>query len=152
MFSAIGSATAAPASPAANVTSPITMALAASTRPRRGLAANVVRITPRRYSAVMNSAPRAITASRPASEPFSTVPSGSTSVTYGAMSPLPARVNVPPDFLKPPVGVLGQKWPSEGAQINGMPVGKPIWPPRHAPLGRSPLRLTWSKAAVARVV
>src|SRR5439155_26500484 len=45
-----GKATAEPASPAANVAEPITMALAASTRPRRGLAARLVRIMPRRYS------------------------------------------------------------------------------------------------------
>ena len=57
-----GKATAAPASPATNVTEPVTMALAASTRRRRGLAARVVRIRPRRYSAVMNIAPSAITA------------------------------------------------------------------------------------------
>ena len=64
-----GKATAAPASPAANVTEPITMALAASTRPRRGLAASVVRIMPRRYSPVMNTAPRAMMAIAPNSVP-----------------------------------------------------------------------------------
>ena len=95
--SAISIATAAPTSPATNVTDPITMALAASTRPRRGLAANVVRIRPRRYSVVMNSAPSAMTASRPTAEPLSTVPSGSRSATYGATSPpLPISVNLPP--------------------------------------------------------
>src|SRR5262245_30745958 len=117
--SAIGSATAAETSPATNVTEPITTAFAASTRPRRGLAANVVRISPRRDSAVMNSAPRVITASRPTSEPLRMSPSGSTPVTYGAMSPDPTTVNVPPDSLKPPVGALGQECPGEGVQYNG---------------------------------
>ena len=77
--------------------------------------------------------------------------SRATWVTYGAMSPLPAMVNVPPDLVKPPAGVLGQKCPGEGVQMNAMPVGKPIWPPRHALPGRSPRRLAWSKAAVAWV-
>ena len=43
--------------PAANMAEAITMALAARTRPRRGVAASVVRIRPRRYSAVMNMTP-----------------------------------------------------------------------------------------------
>ena len=43
------------ASPATNATAPTTTALAASTRPRRGLADRVARIRPRRYSAVMNT-------------------------------------------------------------------------------------------------
>jgi hypothetical protein len=54
-------ATKAPTSPATNETAPITIAFAASTRPRRGLAANVTRSRFRRYSEVMNIA--AITAS-----------------------------------------------------------------------------------------
>ena len=69
LCSASGSAMAAPTSPATNVADPITMAFAASTRPRRGLAANVVRIRPRRYSAVMNRAPRAMTAISPMAVP-----------------------------------------------------------------------------------
>ncbi len=47
-------ATATAADPSTNVTRPITTALAASSRPRRGLAASVVRMRPRRYSTVMN--------------------------------------------------------------------------------------------------
>ena len=45
------------------------MALAARTRPRRGLAASVVRIMPRRYSPVTNTAPRAMMAISPNSVP-----------------------------------------------------------------------------------
>ena len=52
-----GTATAVPASATANATSPVTRALAASTRPRRGHAASVTLISPLRYSAVMTMAP-----------------------------------------------------------------------------------------------
>ena len=51
------SAAAAPASPATKVTEPTTIAFAARTRPRSGLAASVTRIRPRRYSAVTNMEP-----------------------------------------------------------------------------------------------
>lgn len=79
-----------------NVTAASTTALAASTRPRRGLAANVVRISPRRYSAVMNITPITTTAISPAN-----VPTRVCAVTApalppaGAMSPDPDTVNVP---------------------------------------------------------
>ena len=52
----MATAAAAPTSPATNETAPITIAFAASTRPRRGLAASVTLIRFRRYSAVMNIA------------------------------------------------------------------------------------------------
>ena len=56
-------------SPAMKVTAPITAALAASTRPRAGLAVSVTRIRPRRYSAVMNIVATTITAISPANAP-----------------------------------------------------------------------------------
>ena len=62
-------AAAAATSPATKVTEPITMALAASTRPRRGLAVRVRRIRPRRYSAVMNIVATTIIAISPANVP-----------------------------------------------------------------------------------
>ena len=62
-------ATAAAASPGTKVARPITTALAASTRPRRGLAASVVRIRPRRYSAVMNMVATTIIVISPANAP-----------------------------------------------------------------------------------
>ena len=76
------------------------MAFAASTRPRRGLAANVVRIRPRRYSAVMNIAATTTTAISPANAPtrvWSRVwPGPAPPGASGAMSPDPVTVNVPP--------------------------------------------------------
>ena len=47
----------------------MTTALAASTRPRAGLAANVTRIRPLRYSAAMNSAATTMTAISAANTP-----------------------------------------------------------------------------------
>src|SRR6266511_4010435 len=64
-----GTVTTAATSPVTKVTEPITMAFAARTRPRRGLAARVVRIRPRRYSAVMNNVATTITAISPANAP-----------------------------------------------------------------------------------
>ena len=88
---------AAPASPAAKVTAPSTTALAASTRPRRGLAASVTRIRPRRYSAVMNIAPTTTTAISPANVPIrvcaTVTPTPPPPDTAGAMSPEPVTVN-----------------------------------------------------------
>jgi hypothetical protein len=60
---------AAAARPVTNVTIAMTRALAASNRPRRGLAVSVVRIRPRRYSAVMNMTATTITAMSPANAP-----------------------------------------------------------------------------------
>ena len=86
-------------SPTANVAAPATRALAASTRPRRGLAVSVVRIRPRRYSAVMNMTATTITAISPANAPTrcrsmvcSRPPLPGTS---GPMSPDPRTVKRP---------------------------------------------------------
>ena len=82
------------------MTEPITMAFAASTRPRRGLAAKVVRIRPRRYSAVMNIVPTTTTAISPANAPTRVEsrgwPGPAPPGVSGAMSPDPVTVNVPP--------------------------------------------------------
>lgn len=84
-------------SPTRNVTRPITSALATRTRPRRGCAASVVRIMPRRYSAVMNSTPSTTTTASPANVPIR-VRSRllSVSTAMGAMSPAPLTVNPSP--------------------------------------------------------
>ena len=58
-------AAAAATSPVTKATEPITMAFAASTRPRRGLAARVTRIRPRRCSAVMNIVATTVTSPEP---------------------------------------------------------------------------------------
>ena len=73
------------------------MALAASTRPRRGLAASVVRISPRRYSAVMNIVPITITTIRAGERPrrLCSMVLPPDPATFGAMSPEPVTVNVP---------------------------------------------------------
>ena len=95
-------AAAAAARPTTKVTAPITRAFAASTRPRRGLAASVVRIRPRRYSAVMNMAAITSTPISPAKVPtrrFAMVSDGpplSDPATTGAMSPDPVTANRPP--------------------------------------------------------
>ena len=83
-------------------------------------------------------------------------PSGSVMGTYGAMSPEPATVNVPPDFVTPPVAprLLGpiQALPCGAVHWGVGPLAAPTTPPRHAGLGRSPRRLTWSKTPVACVL
>ena len=94
-------ATAAAGRAAPKLTAATTAALAASTRPRRGLAANVARIRPRRYSAVVNMVATTATAISPKSTPSRVrpigvpVPSGP-AATSGAMSPVPVTVTVPP--------------------------------------------------------
>ena len=75
--------------------------LAASTRPRRGLAASAMRIRPRRYSAVMNMAatPAPRSARRtclPAGRGVSVGLLASDPAMTGAMSPDPVTVNRPP--------------------------------------------------------
>ena len=55
--------------PSTNATAAATMALAASTWPRRGVAASVVRIRPRRYSAVKNIAATTTIAISPMNAP-----------------------------------------------------------------------------------
>ncbi len=67
----------AAASPVTKAAAPITIAFAASTRPRTGLTASVVRIRPRRYSAVMNIVATTITAISPATVPARKNPMGS---------------------------------------------------------------------------
>jgi len=90
---------AAAASPATKVTAPITMAFAARTWPRRGVAANVVRTRPRRYSAVMNIVATTMAVIRPANVPrrvcAMVVPRPAAPDTAGAMSPDPLTVNPP---------------------------------------------------------
>jgi len=92
-------AAAAATSPAMKLAEPITTALAASTRPRRGLAARVTRIRPRRYSVVMNSVATTISAISPANVPMSRFvrvmlgPPGALGPDgIGAMSPDPVTV------------------------------------------------------------
>ncbi len=63
-------APAAAARPATKAAEPITIAFAASIRPRFGLAASVVRIRPRRYSAVMKIVATTTTATSPANVPM----------------------------------------------------------------------------------
>ena len=65
------SARAAPTSPATKPAAPITTALAASSRPRRGAAVSETRISPRRYSAVMNMAATTISGISPEDVPAS---------------------------------------------------------------------------------
>ena len=65
------SARVAPTSPATKPAAPITTALAASSRPRRGAAVSETRISPRRYSAVMNIAATTISGISPKNVPAS---------------------------------------------------------------------------------
>ena len=112
------------------------MALAASTRPRRGAAVSVTRIRRRRYSAVMNIAPTTTRTISPANVPTRVcaidTPAPPPPDTTGAMSPVPVTVNVPAAWLEP--AVLPGELP-------------PTLSPAHAPRGQ--LRPTWSKTPVA---
>ena len=65
------SARVAAARPATKPTAPITTALAASSRPRRGAAVSETRISPRRYSPVMNIADTTISGISPKNVPSS---------------------------------------------------------------------------------
>ena len=118
----------------------MTTALAASTRPRAGLAANVTRIRPRRYSAVMNIAATTITAISAPNTPVSVCSMGVPTwpPTSGAMSPVPVTVNVPPACRNP----------APGAPLPGPP---PTSVPAQPRAGEFPLSVTWSKWPVARV-
>ena len=128
-----GSATAIPAIPAASATAPITMAFAARTRPRRGDAARVRRMRPRRYSAVMNRTPRTATAISAANEPtlmassIRMPPPTERPGTTGAMSPLPLTVNPAPARRNPSS--------PEGPDVS------PTSPPVHTPPCQVPPRL-----------
>ena len=93
--------TAVATSPAANAAAPSTTALAASTRPRRGLAVSVVRIRPRRYSAVMNMTPITTSAIRPANVPTRARLTMSVLSVAGAMSPDPDTVSPLPACVNP---------------------------------------------------
>jgi hypothetical protein len=75
--------------------------LAASTRPRRGLAVSVVRIRPRRYSAVMNMTPITTSAIRPANVPTRARLTMSVLSVAGAMSPDPDTVSRLPACMNP---------------------------------------------------
>jgi hypothetical protein len=135
-------AAADPASPAVKVTAPMMIALAARTWPRRGVAASVVRIRPRRYSAVMNIVATTSTAISPANAPM--IPSSpglplpAEPATAGAMSPEPRTVKTPPTWRYPPLrGLYAAPAPKS-------------WPVHPLP-GRVPDTVTWSKTALARV-
>src|SRR5215831_4312661 len=134
---------AAPISPAAKVTEPITTALAARTRVRRGPAANVTAIRPRRYSAGMNIAPTTITTISPANAPAKPSSAGMPMFVgpgpAGAMSPEPVTVNVPPAAWNRP-GRDEASW-----------ARAPMLTPRHPAPGAACGRLTWSNTAVATV-
>src|SRR5580704_4976494 len=130
-------------SPSTNVTAPSTTALAASTRPRRGVAARVTRIRPRRYSAVMNMTPTTTITISPANTPIRVcaivTPFPAAPDTDGAMSPVPVTVNRPAAAPKPP----GE--PAAG------PPGAPIAEPAQPPPAQPPRRLSWSNTPVARL-
>src|SRR5713101_2565394 len=117
------------------------MALAARARPRRGLAASVTRIRPRRYSAVMNCAPTTSTATSARNRPASSTSMGTPPVTSGAMSPDPVTVKALPAWRYPascPVtyGELGP--PLTEVPVQELP-------------GQPPCRPTRPKVAVASV-
>ena len=101
-FSSFGTPTAieitAAISPVTKATAPITTALAASTAPRRGVAASVVRMRPRRYSVLKNIAATTTITISPRKAPtrlcsIVTVGNGlSGPGVTGAMSPEPVSV------------------------------------------------------------
>ena len=142
MRSPSSTAAADPASPAAKVTAAITIALAARTWPRRGAAASVVRIRPRRYSAVMNIVPTTSATISPANTPV--MPASAVLLapaafrTAGAMSPDPWTVKNPPVWRYPPLsGLYAAPSPKS-------------WPAHWLP-GPLPDTVTWSKTPLARV-
>ena len=122
------------------MTAPSTIALAARTRPRRGLAVNVVLIIPRRYSAVTNMTPITTMAISPANVPARVCLIASVLSVAGAISPDPDTVNRPAACVNPCADV--------GSALSVVPW---IFWPAHWLAGQRPCRLTWSKAAVARV-
>jgi hypothetical protein len=136
-------ATIEPTSPATKVTKPITTAFAARTRPRAGPAVRVVRIRPRRYSAVMNSVAKTIITISPANAPprscSMVCPTDNAPATIGVMSPDPVTVNLPWAWSTPP------RWAADRF------AGPPIWSPRHAWRGHWPCKTAWSKTPLARV-
>src|SRR5215469_8127715 len=133
-------------SPITKATAPATRAFAASTAPRRGVAASVVRIRPRRYSVVKNIAATTTITISPTKTPTrlcSMVTVGrllpGPGVT-GAMSPEPVTVNMPPVRLNGATpGPPGPPGPPTGPPT-GPPL--PIAVPVQAPPGTPPDRLT----------
>jgi hypothetical protein len=103
----------------------------------------VVRIRPRRYSAVTNIVATTTTTISPAKVPtrvwVMVVPRPAAPATAGAMSPDPVTVNPPPARSNRPR--------CSGVALAGPPRSSPV----HARLGQVPCRVRWSKAAVARV-
>ncbi len=97
-------ARAAANSPVTKLTAPITTALAASSRPRRGEALSEARISPRRYSAVMNIAPTTINGISPMGVPASALWRERTlpSPARGVMSPEPVTVIAPAPWRSVP--------------------------------------------------
>ena len=129
-------------SPAAKVTAAITTALAASTRPRRGVAASVTRIRPRRYSAVMNIAPTTATAISPANTPIEGLRDGE--AEPGRPGHRRRDVAGPGHGNRPP-GRRNLRASRPRAARRG--------PDRRCrstrPSAKRPVRLTWSKVPVA---
>jgi len=119
--------TAAASSPVTKVTPPMTIAFAASTRPRRGLAANVVRIIPRRYSVVTNRTARTAAIVSAAKPPNSTRSIGVPLPSLpGAMSPAPVTVNLPATSSKPTM-------PARRVPSSPSPTVSPFQGPVHFP-------------------
>ena len=121
----------------------MTAALAASTAPRRGVAASVVRIRPRRYSVLKNIAATTTITISPRNTPTrlcSIVTVGSPppgpGVT-GAMSPDPVSVNVPPAVVN---GAEPPPSPGPGPPPTGPP--RPTAVPVQVPPGAPPVRRT----------
>src|SRR5579864_706386 len=88
--------------PAAKASDPTATALAARTRPRRGQAAKVARMNPRRYPEVTDKAATTITNSSATIVPLTTLApdqwvAAPSPPTSGAMSPDPLMVNSPAD-------------------------------------------------------
>ncbi len=135
--------TAAATNPVRKATAPTTTAFAARIRPRAGLADSVVRIRPRRYSAVTNRAPTTTTAISPTKVParvcVMVTPMPAAPATDGPMSPEPVTLNWSPVRAYPPRSSAGA--------LSGPPMREPV----QAWSGPPPLRSRRSKVAVARV-
>ncbi len=112
--------------------------MAASTRPRPPVAANVVRIIPRRYSAVTNSTLTAIRAITPNSTPIRLICTTSSSCCRGPIEPEPLSVySAPATIVAPPPRSFGR---------SGMATSSPTRTP-----GAAPSTVTLSNVAVPEV-
>src|SRR5258706_112043 len=121
---------------------PRTSAFAARTRPRRGVAAKVVRIKPRRYSEVANRTPTQISAMSPAMTPMSPPSTMSSSGGFGPTLPVPVTAKPLPDAAySPPRGAPSF---SPGSRLGGGPTRSPLH-------DDAPLRTTLSNVAEALV-